>query len=112
VRPRGSMSSERATAGAGADAAAGARGARAVRARPALPDDQKQEIVEAFNLFDSEKRGYLDLQELKVRAGAVAAAVARAARRRRRRRPFLPLRRRRPPLSLRRRWPCARWASP
>ena len=76
------------SAGPGAGAAAvgdgAARAVRAVRARPSLPDDQKQEIVEAFNLFDSEKRGYLDLQELKVRVrAAVLSPVAhrRAARR-------------------------------
>jgi hypothetical protein len=96
-------------AGAGAGAAAvgdgAARAVRAVRARPSLPDDQKQEIVEAFNLFDSEKRGYLDLQELKVRVCAAMccrplpiAAPRRAAPRNAAPAPSA-------------RSPCARWAS-
>jgi centrin-3 len=35
-------------------------------ARPELSEDQKQEIREAFELFDSEKTGFLDYHELKV----------------------------------------------
>jgi len=36
-------------------------------ARPELSEDQKQEIREAFELFDSEKTGFLDYHELKVK---------------------------------------------
>lgn len=36
-------------------------------ARPELTEDQKQEIREAFDLFDGEKTGFLDYHELKVR---------------------------------------------
>ncbi len=58
--------------GGGAGAAAAAAGVSAARikrkgARPELTEDQKQEIKEAFDLFDSEKTGYLDYHELKVR---------------------------------------------
>lgn len=35
--------------------------------RPQLSEDQKQEIKEAFELFDTEKAGSLDYHELKVR---------------------------------------------
>lgn len=34
--------------------------------RPQLTDDQKQEIKEAFELFDTEKSGTIDYHELKV----------------------------------------------
>ena len=34
--------------------------------RKELSDDQKQEIREAFDLFDSEKTGRIDYHELKV----------------------------------------------
>mmetsp|Transcript_11785 Transcript_11785/g.43910 ORF Transcript_11785/g.43910 Transcript_11785/m.43910 type:complete len:173 (-) Transcript_11785:36-554(-) len=36
------------------------------RVRPELTDDQKQELREAFELFDSDKTGTIDLHELKV----------------------------------------------
>ena len=36
--------------------------------RPELSDDQKQEIREAFDLFDTSKSGSIDYHELKVRA--------------------------------------------
>ncbi len=35
--------------------------------RPQLSEDQKQEIKEAFELFDTERCGSLDYHELKVR---------------------------------------------
>lgn len=95
---------QRAGAGAASVGDGAARAVRAVRARPSLPDDQKQEIVEAFNLFDSEKRGYLDLQELKVRVCAAMCcrplpiAAPRAAPRNAAPAPSA-------------RSPCARWAS-
>jgi len=38
----------------------------AARARPELSDEQKQEIKEAFELFDTNKDGALDYHELKV----------------------------------------------
>jgi len=34
--------------------------------RPTLSDEQKQEVKEAFDLFDSEKTGKIDYYELKV----------------------------------------------
>jgi Ca2+-binding EF-hand superfamily protein len=34
--------------------------------KPELTEDQKQELREAFELFDSDKTGYIDLHELKV----------------------------------------------
>ena len=34
--------------------------------RPALTDDQRQEIKEAFELFDTDKDGAIDYHELKV----------------------------------------------
>jgi centrin-3 len=34
--------------------------------RPELTEDQKQEIKEAFDLFDTDKDGALDYHELKV----------------------------------------------
>lgn len=37
------------------------------QARPEITDDQRVEIKEAFDLFDSEKTGKLDYHELKVR---------------------------------------------
>ena len=36
------------------------------RARPELTEDQKQELREAFDLFDADKTGSIDLHELKV----------------------------------------------
>ena len=34
--------------------------------RPELTDEQKQEIKEAFDLFDTDKSGTIDYHELKV----------------------------------------------
>lgn len=36
------------------------------RAKPELSEDQKQEIKEAFDLFDTERSGSIDYHELKV----------------------------------------------
>ena len=45
------------------------------RARPDLSDDQKQELREAFDLFDAEKKGSIDLHELKVLMRALGFQV-------------------------------------
>eukprot|EP00968_Pinguiococcus_pyrenoidosus_P024432 scaffold4678_cov242-Pinguiococcus_pyrenoidosus.AAC.6 len=45
------------------------------RVRPELTDDQKQELREAFELFDSDKTGTIDLHELKVLVRHLASAV-------------------------------------
>ena len=37
-----------------------------VQAKPELTEDQKQELREAFELFDANKTGSIDLHELKV----------------------------------------------
>jgi len=39
---------------------------RVKKARSELSEDQKQELREAFDLFDSDKTGSIDLHELKV----------------------------------------------
>ena len=39
---------------------------RAKKSRPDLSEDQKQELREAFELFDADKTGFIDLHELKV----------------------------------------------
>ena len=39
------------------------------QARPELTEEQKSEIREAFELFDTEKTGKLDYHELKVGLG-------------------------------------------
>lgn len=44
-------------------------------ARPELTDDQKQEIREAFDLFDTEKSGRIDYHELKVAMRALGFPV-------------------------------------
>ena len=36
--------------------------------RPTLTEEQKQEVREAFDLFDTEKSGTIDYHELKVTA--------------------------------------------
>ena len=36
------------------------------KVKPDLSEDQKQELREAFELFDADKTGYIDLHELKV----------------------------------------------
>jgi hypothetical protein len=37
-----------------------------LQSRPELTEDQKQELREAFELFDSDKTGSIDMHELKV----------------------------------------------
>lgn len=51
------------------------RAGRRKGARPELTDDQKQEIKEAFELFDTEKTGKLDYHELKVAMRALGFQV-------------------------------------
>lgn len=41
--------------------------ARLRRVKQELPDDQKKELREAFELFDAEKSGSLDSHELKAK---------------------------------------------
>ena len=53
--------------GTGRGEASGERGGRR-RKRKELTEEQKQEITEAFALFDSDKDQALDYHELKVRA--------------------------------------------
>jgi Ca2+-binding EF-hand superfamily protein len=43
------------------------KGGASKRAKVELSEDQKQELREAFELFDSDKTGTIDLHELKVR---------------------------------------------
>jgi centrin-3 len=45
------------------------------RVRPELSDDQKQELREAFDLFDADKKGSIDLHELKVLMRALGFQV-------------------------------------
>jgi len=40
--------------------------AKGKKAKPELTEDQKQELREAFELFDANKTGSIDLHELKV----------------------------------------------
>jgi centrin-3 len=42
------------------------KGPGAKKAKIELSEDQKQELREAFELFDSDKTGTIDLHELKV----------------------------------------------
>lgn len=44
--------------------------------RPTLTEEQKQEVKEAFDLFDSERTGKIDYYELKVRVAWRCAAAA------------------------------------
>lgn len=45
------------------------------RGRPELTDEQKQEIKEAFELFDTDKTGTIDYHELKVAMRALGFDV-------------------------------------
>jgi len=46
--------------------------------RPELSDDQKQEIKEAFELFDTDKDGCVDYHELKVAMRALGFDLKKA----------------------------------
>ncbi|KAF8481616.1 EF-hand [Russula ochroleuca] len=58
--------------------AAAAAAAAAVHARPELSDEQKQEIKEAFELFDTDKDGAVDYHELKVAMRALGFDLKKA----------------------------------
>mmetsp|Transcript_33913 Transcript_33913/g.43572 ORF Transcript_33913/g.43572 Transcript_33913/m.43572 type:complete len:172 (+) Transcript_33913:69-584(+) len=45
------------------------------KARPELTDDEKIELKEAFNLFDANKTGHIDIHELKVLIRALGFPV-------------------------------------
>eukprot|EP01006_Ploeotia_vitrea_P029924 TRINITY_DN62384_c0_g1_i1.p1 TRINITY_DN62384_c0_g1~~TRINITY_DN62384_c0_g1_i1.p1 ORF type:complete len:184 (+),score=97.51 TRINITY_DN62384_c0_g1_i1:39-590(+) len=47
-------------------------------ARPELTDEQKQEVKEAFDLFDTDKSGSIDYHELKVAMRALGFDVRKA----------------------------------
>jgi centrin-3 len=60
-------------------AAAAAASAHAhAHARPELSDEQKQEIKEAFELFDTDKDGAVDYHELKVAMRALGFDLKKA----------------------------------
>eukprot|EP00922_Rhytidocystis_sp_ex-Travisia-forbesii_P015389 GHVS01022952.1.p1 GENE.GHVS01022952.1~~GHVS01022952.1.p1 ORF type:complete len:198 (+),score=43.45 GHVS01022952.1:206-799(+) len=54
------------------------RGAQRRRGRNELSDDQKAEIKEAFDLFDTDKTGNIDYHELKVAMRALGFEVKKA----------------------------------
>src|SRR5258707_7923947 len=51
---------------------------RATHTRPELTDEQKQEIKEAFELFDTDKDGAVDYHELKVAMRALGFDLKKA----------------------------------
>jgi hypothetical protein len=51
---------------------------RRAHTRPELTDEQKQEIKEAFELFDTDKDGSLDYHELKVAMRALGFDMKKA----------------------------------
>lgn len=51
---------------------------RRTHARPELTDEQKQEIKEAFDLFDTDKDGCVDYHELKVAMRALGFDLKKA----------------------------------
>jgi Ca2+-binding EF-hand superfamily protein len=61
-----------------AAAAAAAASSAHSHARPELSDEQKQEIKEAFELFDTDKDGALDYHELKVAMRALGFDLKKA----------------------------------
>ncbi|KAF8492805.1 EF-hand [Russula emetica] len=58
--------------------AAAAAAAAAAHSRPELSDEQKQEIKEAFELFDTDKDGAVDYHELKVAMRALGFDLKKA----------------------------------
>jgi len=59
-------------------AAAAAASSAHAHTRPELSDEQKQEIKEAFELFDTDKDGALDYHELKVAMRALGFDLKKA----------------------------------
>ena len=57
---------------------AGSKVKRRVHTRPELTDEQKQEIKEAFELFDTDKDGAVDYHELKVAMRALGFDLKKA----------------------------------
>src|SRR5712671_1977073 len=55
-----------------------AAAAAAAHARPELSDEQRQEIKEAFELFDTDKDGAVDYHELKVAMRALGFDLKKA----------------------------------
>ena len=51
---------------------------RAAHPRPELTDEQKQEVKEAFELFDTDKDGCVDYHELKVAMRALGFDLKKA----------------------------------
>lgn len=51
---------------------------RRAHARPELTEEQKQEIKEAFELFDTDKDGQIDYHELKVAMRALGFDLKKA----------------------------------
>ncbi|KAF7302393.1 hypothetical protein HMN09_00873000 [Mycena chlorophos] len=51
---------------------------RRTHSRPELSEEQKQEIKEAFDLFDTDKDGFLDYHELKVAMRALGFDLKKA----------------------------------
>ena len=58
--------------------AAAQKAKRRTHARPELSDEQKQEIKEAFELFDTDKDGCVDYHELKVAMRALGFDLKKA----------------------------------
>ena len=74
----GTMYTSSATSKAKRRSHAAAAAAAAVHARPELSDEQKQEIKEAFELFDTDKDGAVDYHELKVAMRALGFDLKKA----------------------------------
>lgn len=51
---------------------------RRMHSRPELSNEQKQEIQEAFELFDTDKDGFVDYHELKVAMRALGFDMKKA----------------------------------
>mmetsp|Transcript_13721 Transcript_13721/g.51170 ORF Transcript_13721/g.51170 Transcript_13721/m.51170 type:complete len:191 (-) Transcript_13721:238-810(-) len=54
------------------------RGARRGKAKPGLSEEEMEEIREAFNLFDTEGKGTIDVRELKAGFRALGFVVKKA----------------------------------
>ena len=57
---------------------AASKSKRRAQPRPELTDEQKQEIKEAFELFDTDKDGCVDYHELKVAMRALGFDLKKA----------------------------------